>query len=150
MSSFENISAPPRSHMSDVISSDTLSLPYMQGTDLSERVVGWIKPSLPLLRRPPRVAILGRGGYQTWQCCQINLLVLRTCAAASGARASGDLEPLVNTIRNCCTLRRAMCNFLWVAAQVGYTSGWSCKGCRRVRRCRECGQAAWSSLKSEL
>ena len=46
-------------HLGTVI--DTLSLPYMQGTDLSEQVVGWIKPSLPLLHRPLQVMILGRG-----------------------------------------------------------------------------------------
>ena len=129
---------------------DTLSLPYMQGTDLSEQVVGQIKPSLSLSRRPPRVAILNMGGHQTRRCCRINLLVLRACAAASGVQASGDLEPRVNTVGNCCTLCRAMCNFLQVAAQVGHTSGWSCEGRGRVQRCQERGRAAQSSLKSEL
>ena len=65
----------------------------MQGTDLSVQVVGWIKPSLPLLCRPPWVVILGKGGHQTWQYVQINLLVLHTCAAASEAQVIGDLEP---------------------------------------------------------
>ena len=129
---------------------DTLSLPYTQGTDLSVRFVGRSKPSLPLSRRPPRVAILCVGGHQTRQCCRINLLVPRACAAASGVRAIGNLEPRVNMVGNCCTLRRAACNFLRVAAQVGYMLGWSCEGRRCVRWCWERGQAAQSSLKSEL
>ena len=87
---------------------DTLSLPYMQGTDLSVQVVRWSKPSLSLLRRPLWVAILCEGGHQTQQCCRINLLVPRACAAASGARAIGDLEPRVNAVGNCCTLSRTL------------------------------------------
>ena len=51
---------------------DTPSLPYTQGADLSVQVVGWIKPSLPLLHRPPRVAILCVDGHQTW--CYISPL----------------------------------------------------------------------------
>ena len=129
---------------------DTLSLPYTQGTDLSVWFVGWSKPSLPLSRRPPRVVILCVGGYQTRRCCRINLLVPHACAAASGARAIGDLEPRVNAVRNCCALCRAACNFLRVAAQVGYMLGWSCEGRGRVRWCQEHGRAARSSLKSEL
>ena len=129
---------------------DTLSLPYTQGTDLSVRFVGRSKPSLPLSRRPPWVAILCVGGHQTRRCCRINLLVPRACAAASGARALGDLEPRANVVGNCCALRRMACNFLQVAAQVGYTLGWSCEGRGRVQWCRECGRAAQSSLKSEL
>ena len=132
------------------ICSDTLSLPYMQGTDLSVQVVGWSKPSLSLSRRPPRVAILCVGGHQTQRCCWITLLVPRACAAASGARAIGDLEPRVNAVGNCHALCHAACNFLRVAAQVGYTSGWSCEGRGRVQQCWEHRQAARSSLKSEL
>ena len=44
---------------------DTLSLPYMQGTDLSVQVMRQIKPSLSLSCRPPQVAILLEGGHQT-------------------------------------------------------------------------------------
>ena len=131
------------------LSTDTLSLPYTQGTDLSVQVVGWIKPSLPLPRRPLRVAILGRGGHQTQRCCWITLLVPRVRAAASGAQAIGNLEPWVNAVGTCHALRHTACNLLWVAAQVGYTSGWSCEGRKRVRRCWECEQAARSSLRSE-
>ena len=122
----------------------------MQGTDLSVRVVGRSKPSLSLSRRPPRVAILGMGSHQIRRCCRINLLVPRACVAASVARAIGDLEPRVNVIGNCRALCCTACNFLWVAAQGGYTSGWSCEGRRHVRWCRERGRAARSSLKSEL
>ena len=64
---------------------DTLSLPYTQGTDLTVQVVGWIKPSLPLPRRPLRVVILGRGGHQTQRCCWITLLVPCVRAVVSGA-----------------------------------------------------------------
>ena len=39
-------------------SDDTLSLPYMQGTDLSVWFVGRSKPSLPQSRRPLQVAIV--------------------------------------------------------------------------------------------
>ena len=137
-------------HAKPTASGDTLSLSYTQGTDLSVRFMGRSKPSLPLSRRPPQVAILCVGGHQTRRCCRINLLEPRTCAAVSGARATGDLEPRVNTVGNCRALRRAACNFLRVAAQVGYTSGWSCEGHGRVQWCRERGQAARSLLKSEL
>ena len=65
----------------------------MQGTDLDEQVVGWIKLSLPLSRRPPRVAILGMGGHQTRRYVRINLLEPRVCAATSGTEAIGYLEP---------------------------------------------------------
>ena len=77
------------------------------------------------------------GGHQTRRCCQINLLVPRTCVAASGAQAISDLEPQVNAVGNCRALCRVACNFLRVAAQVGYTSGWSCEGRKCVRWCRE-------------
>ena len=46
--------------------SDTLSLPYTQGTDLSVQVMGRIKLSLLLSCRPPQVTILCVGGHQTW------------------------------------------------------------------------------------
>ena len=129
---------------------DTLSLPYTQGTDLSEQVVGRIKLSLPLSCRPLWVVILGRGGHQTRRCCWINLLVPCACAAVSGARAIGDLEPQVNMVGNCRALFCTVCIFLWVAAQVGYTSGWSCESRGRVRQCQECERAAQSLLRLEL
>ena len=126
----------------DICNGDTLSLPYTQGTDLSVQVVGQCKPSLPLLRRPLWVVILCMGGHQTWQCRRINLLVLRACVVASGARVIGDLEPQVNVVGNCHTLFRVVCDFLWVAAQVVHTSGWSCEGRTRMWQCRECRQTA--------
>ena len=72
---------------------DTLSLPYMQGTDLDVQVMGRSKPSLSLSCRPPRVAILCVGGHQTRQYVRINLLEPRTCAATSGMEAIGYSEP---------------------------------------------------------
>ena len=93
----------------------------MQGTDSSEQVVGWIKPSLLLLHGPPQVTILHVGGRQIWRYIQINLPEPHVCAAALGIWVVSYSEPQVNAVRNCCTLFCAAHNFLWVAAQVGYT-----------------------------
>ena len=65
----------------------------MQGTDLSVQVMGQIKPSLLLLCRPLWVAILCMGGHQTWQCIQINLLVLCMHAVALGKGVMSYSEP---------------------------------------------------------
>ena len=73
--------------------SDTLSLPYMQGMDLSVQVMGWIKLSLPLLHRFLWVAILHVSGHQTWQHVWINLIVQHMCAVALVIRAISYLEP---------------------------------------------------------
>ena len=70
-------------HKKAETTADSLSLPYMQGTDLSVQFIGRSKPSLPLLHRPLWVTILGRGGHQTQWYVWINLLVPCVCAAAS-------------------------------------------------------------------
>ena len=95
----------------------------MQGTDLSVQVMGQIKLRLLLLCRPLWVAILCMGGHQTWQCIQINLLVLCMHAVALGVQVISGLEPWVNMVRNCRTLFCMAGNFLWVATQLGYTLG---------------------------
>ena len=77
---------------------DTLSLSYMQGMDLSEQVMGRIKLSLPLSRRPLRVAIPLKGGHQIQWRVQINLIVPHMCAVVLGVEAIGYLEPLCQVL----------------------------------------------------
>ena len=121
----------------------------MQGTDLSVQVMGQIKPGLLLSRRPPWITILCVGAHQTRQRIWINLLKPCMCVAALGIRAVGYLDPQVNTVGNCHALFHVVCNFLWVATQVGYTLGLSSGSRRHAGQCRECGRAAQSSLRLE-
>ena len=114
---------------------DTLSLPYTQGTDLSEQFMGQIKPSLLLSHRPPWVTILCVGGHRTQQHVWINLLEPCTCAVVLGIRVVGYSELRVNTVRSCCTLFCMVGNFLWVAAQLGYTPAWSFGSCGHTQWC---------------
>ena len=120
------------------MSVDTLSLSWSAGNGLECAVHRADKLILLPMHGPPQVLILQLSGHQTWMDVQINLLQLHACAAASGVRAAGYLEPAMKAVRNGCALLHMACNVVQVAVWFGYTLDKSFGSCRCVQRCQEC------------